>query len=67
MKRIVPIYVRLASLLISIGITTLLIGIHAADLTTLGAPDTAAAAHVAATTSSAGSRYPTTVAYSPVH
>lgn len=64
MKRIVPIYVRLASLLIAVGITTLMVGIHAADLTTLGAPDTAAASTTAATTASAGGSYRITVANS---
>jgi len=67
MKRIVPIYVRLASFLISIGITTLLIGVHAADLTTLGAPDAAATSTRVAATAAAGSRYSVTVAYSRVH
>jgi hypothetical protein len=53
--------------LISVGITTLLIGMHAADLTTLGAPDAAATSTRAAATSASGSRYSVTVAYSRVH
>ena len=62
MKRIVPTHVRLASLLIAVGITTLMIGIHAADLTTLGAPDTGAASSTAAPTASTGGSYRITVA-----
>jgi hypothetical protein len=62
MKRIVPIYVRLTSLLIAVGITTLMISIHAADLTTLGAPDAAAASTAAVATASATGSYRITVA-----
>jgi hypothetical protein len=62
MKNLVPLYARVVSLLISVGITTLLIGIHAVDLTTLGAPDTVATSAPAAATASASSRYSITVA-----
>ncbi len=43
MKRFVPFYVRVLSLLVAAGITTSVVFLHAADLTTLGAPATAAA------------------------
>jgi hypothetical protein len=62
MKRIVPIYVRLVSLLIADGITTLLIGIHAVDLTTLGAPDTTVTSSGGSATASASDNYPITIA-----
>ena len=59
MKSIVPFSVRVISLLTATGITVLIVGIHAADLTTLGAPTTAAIqapTGVAATTQAADPR-----------
>ena len=59
MKSIVPYSVRVISLLTAAGITVLIVGIHAADLTTLGAPATAASAAptaVAAATQAADPR-----------
>lgn len=59
MKSIVPFSVRVISLLTAAGITVLIVGIHAADLTTLGAPATAASearTAVAATTQAADPR-----------
>jgi hypothetical protein len=43
MKRFVPVYVRVLSLLTAAGITTSILFLHAADLSTLGAPAAAAA------------------------
>ena len=40
-EKIVPLSVRVIALLTAAGITVLTIGIHAADLTMLGAPATA--------------------------
>lgn len=67
MKRSVPLYVRLVSVLISAGITSLLIGIHAADLTTLGAHDVVATSTANATTASAGRSRAMTIADSGVN
>lgn len=52
MKRIVPLHVRMISAVVAAGITTLLIWVHGADLTTLGAPDTAATSTAVVATAS---------------
>jgi hypothetical protein len=39
MKRTVPFLVRVVSLLTAAGITSLIIGVHAVDLTVLSSPD----------------------------
>jgi len=67
MKRSVPLYVRLVSVLIAAGITAVLIGIHAADLATLGAHDVATASTANAITASAGGSHAMTIADSGVN
>jgi len=64
MKRIVPFQVRCVSLLISAGITTLIVVVHGADLKTLGAP-AAADRPTSATAPASESSGPVALADSP--